>query len=213
MTTTFRYSDCYNNYCDRKEISMSETTTISATRTVDGVEVPSAGTWAIDKSHSHVGFSVRHLGVAKTRGRFGDFDGTVVVAERPEDSTAEVTIAAASVDTRDETRDGHLRSGDFLDAETFPNMTFRSTAVRRDGRGWKIDGELTIKDVTRTVTLDAEFDGAEGDPWGGTRAAFSATTELNREDFGLTWNQVLESGGLLVGKTVKVELEVELVRQ
>ena len=189
------------------------TPTPSATRTVDGVEIPAAGTWSIDPSHSHVGFSVRHLGVAKTRGRFGEFEGTVVVAERPEDSRADVTIKAASIDTRDETRDAHLRSPDFFDVETTPDITFRTTGVRRDGKGWKVDGELTIKDVTRPVTLDAGFEGAEGDPWGGTRAAFAATTQIDREDFGLTWNQVLESGGLLVGKSVKVELEVELVRQ
>ena len=189
------------------------TTSAPATRTVDGVEIPAAGTWEIDPSHSHVGFSVRHLGVAKTRGRFGEFAGTVVIAERPEDSTAEVTIKTASIDTRDETRDGHLRSPDFFDSEATPDITFRTTGVRRDGKGWKVEGDLTIKSVTKPVVLDAQFEGAEGDPWGGTRAAFAATTEVNREDFGLTWNQVLESGGLLVGKTAKVELEVELVRQ
>jgi polyisoprenoid-binding protein YceI len=188
-------------------------TTTSAARTIDGVAVPAAGTWTIDPSHSHVGFWVRHLGVTKTRGRFGTFSGTVEIADRPDDSRAEVTIDTASVDTRDEQRDGHLRSGDFFDAEQFPAMTFRSSAVRRAGDGWQIDGDLTIRDVTRPVTLQTEFEGVEGDPWGGTRAAFTASTELNREDFGLTWNQVLESGSLLVAKKVKVELEVQLVKQ
>lgn len=188
-------------------------TTTSAARTIDGVAVPATGTWTIDPSHSHVGFWVRHLGVTKTRGRFGSFSGTVEIAERPEDSRADVSIETASVDTKDPQRDGHLRSADFFDSERFPTMTFRTTAVRRANGAWQIDGELTIRDVTRPVTLDAEFEGVEGDPWGGTRAAFTATTEINREDFGLTWNQVLESGGLLVAKKARVELEVQLVKQ
>jgi polyisoprenoid-binding protein YceI len=188
-------------------------TATTAIRTVDGLEAPAAGTWAIDPSHSHVGFWVRHLGVAKTRGSFGELAGTVVVAERPEDSTVEVTIETASIDTRDEERDAHLRGPDFFDVENHPGMTFRSTGVRRSGDRWLLDGELAIREVTRPVTLDVRLEGAEQDPWGGTRTAFSASTELDREAFGLTWNQVLESGGLLVGKKVKVELEVELIRQ
>lgn len=189
------------------------TSTADGARTVDGLAVPVAGTWTIDPSHSHVGFWVRHLRVTKTRGSFGSFAGTVEIAERPEDSRADVTIETASVDTRDEQRDGHLRSPDFFSSEEFPVMTFRSTGVRRADGAWKVDGELTIRDVTRPVTLDVEFEGVEGDPWGGTRAAFTAGTEINREDFGLTWNQVLDSGGLLVAKKAKVELEVQLVRK
>lgn len=174
---------------------------------------PAAGTWRIDPSHSSIGFSVRHLGVAKTRGRFGEFEGTVRVGERPEDSSVEVTIQAASVDTRDAQRDAHLRSDDFFAVETHPTLTYRSTGVRPNGRGWVLDGELTVKGVTRPVPLDVTFEGVAPDPWGGTRAAFSATAEVNREDFGLTWNQALETGGVLVGKTAKIELEVELVKE
>jgi len=187
--------------------------TASPDRTVDGRQVPVAGTWSVDASHTSVGFSARHLGLTKVRGRFGDVRGTVVVAERPEDSSAEVVIATASVDSRDEKRDAHLRSEDFFDVERYPEITFRSRGVRPAGDGWKLDGDLTIKDVTRPVTLDLEFEGAGGDPWGGTRASFAATTEVDREDWGLTWNAALETGGFLVGKKVRLDLDVQLVRQ
>ena len=175
--------------------------------------LPTAGTWNIDPSHSEVGFSVRHLGISKTRGRFGAFTGAITVAEVPEDSSVTVEIDVASIDTRDAGRDEHLRSPDFFDAATFPTMTFRSTKVSAKGDRWLVEGELTIKGVTKQVVLATEFDGLASDPWGGQRVAFRATTEVNREDFGLTWNQVLDAGGLLVGKTVKIELEVEAVLQ
>jgi polyisoprenoid-binding protein YceI len=174
-------------------------------------ELPAAGDWTLDVSHTEVGFSVRHLGLAKVRGRFQSFEGTVHVAERPEDSSVEVTIDVASVNSRDEGRDAHLRSADFFDTETYPNLTFRSTGVRAKGNEWLVDGELTIKDITRPVVLEATFEGIGSDPWGGSRAAFSASTEIEREDWGLTWNAALEGGGFLVGKKVKIELEVELV--
>ncbi|MGD9796729.1 MAG: YceI family protein [Acidimicrobiia bacterium] len=173
--------------------------------------LPAPGDWSVDVSHTEVGFSVRHLGLAKVRGRFRAFDGVVRVADRPEDSSVEVTVDAASIDSRDEARDAHLRSADFLDVESFPALTFRSTRVRPGGRGWLVDGDLTIRGVTRPVVLDAAFEGIGGDPWGGRRAAFSASTEIDREDWGLTWNAALESGGFLVGKKVRIELEVELV--
>lgn len=175
--------------------------------------LPTAGTWNIDPSHSEVGFSVRHLGISKTRGRFGAFTGAITVADRPEDSSVTVEIDIASVDTRDAGRDEHLRSADFFDAATFPTMTFRSTKDTRKGDRWAIEGDLTIKDVTKHVVLDTSSPALASDPWGGRRVAFRATTEVNREDFGLTWNQVLDAGGLLVGKTVKIELEVEAVFQ
>jgi polyisoprenoid-binding protein YceI len=175
--------------------------------------LPAAGTWAIDASHSLVGFSVKHLGISRTRGRFGAFDGTVLVGERPEDSSVEVRIDAASIDTRDEGRDGHLRSDDFFAVEAHPAITYRSTAVTGSGERWHVDGELTIRGISRPVALDVTFEGLESDPWGGERAAFTATAEVDREEFGLTWNQVLETGGLLVGRKVRIELEVELVRQ
>jgi polyisoprenoid-binding protein YceI len=193
---------------------MTTTETNPVTRTVDGVEIPAAGTFALDASHSHVGFSVRHVMVSKTKGRFAEVEGTVVIAEQPTDSSVEVTIQAASVDTRDEARDGHLRSPDFLDVDAHPTLTYRSTAVRAAGKGrWAVDGELTVKGVTRQVPLEVTFEGGARDPWGGERIGFTATAELDREEFGLTWNQVLETGGVLVGKTVKIEIEAEAVRQ
>ena len=192
---------------------MSDTATTPATRTIDGVELPAPGTWAIDLSHSSVNFKVKHLGLGRTRGRFTQYEGTVEVAENPIDTTVAVTIDAASVDSHDAGRDEHLRSADFFDVANHPSLTFRSTGVRGGGESWKLDGELTIAGVTKPVTLDVAYEGVTVDPWGGTRAGFTATTQVNREDFGLTWNAALEAGGFLVGKTVTIELEVELVRQ
>ena len=192
---------------------MTDTTAAPATRQLDGVELPAAGTWAVDASHSSVGFKVRHLGVAKTRGRFTAFEGLVHVGEDPADTTVEVTIDAASVDSHDATRDEHLRSADFFDAADHPQLVFRSTGVAGAGDRWQLAGELTIRGVTRPVTLDVTYEGVAGDPWGGTRAGFSATAEVDREEWGLTWNAALETGGFLVGKKVTLELEVELVRQ
>jgi polyisoprenoid-binding protein YceI len=195
------------------DVQTTVTSSTGATRVVEGREIPHAGTWAVDASHTTVGFVARHLGVAKTRGRFSEVSGAAVIGERPENSSVEVSIATASVDSRDEKRDEHLRSADFFDVAQFPAITFRSTGIRADGDGWKLDGDLTIKGVTRPVVLDVEFDGASPDPWGGVRAGFTATTQVDREDWGLTWNVALETGGLLVGKKVKLELEVELVKQ
>lgn len=193
---------------------MTTTTAIAPVRTVDGIEVPAAGTFQLDASHSHVGFSVRHVMVSRTKGRFAEVDGTVVIGEDPLDSSVEVTIQAASIDTRDETRDGHLRSPDFLDVEVFPTLAYRSTKVSPAGKGrWTVEGELTVKDVTRPVPLEVTFEGGAKDPWGGERIGFTASAELDREAFGLTWNQALETGGVLVGKTVKLEIEAEAVRQ
>jgi polyisoprenoid-binding protein YceI len=192
---------------------MTDTAVPTATRTVDGLELPAAGTWAIDASHSSVNFKVRHLGIAKTRGRFTGVEGTVEVGERPEDTTVAVTIDAASVETHDATRDEHLRSADFFDVANHPNLTFHSTAVRGAGTDWVLDGELTIVGITKPVSLAVDYEGVGGDPWGGTRAGFTAKAEVNREDWGLTWNAALEAGGFLVGKTITLELEVELIRQ
>jgi polyisoprenoid-binding protein YceI len=185
--------------------------TDTAIRTVEGIELPTAGHWTIDPSHSSVEGVVRHLGLSKVRARFGSFSGAVDVAERPEDSSVHVRIDPASIDTREPARDGHLRSPDFLDVARFPTLDFRSTRVTGGGHRWQVEGDLSIRGTTRPVTLDVSFEGVDRDPWGGSRAAFSATTEIDREAFGLTWNQVLESGGLVVGKRVKVELEVEVV--
>jgi polyisoprenoid-binding protein YceI len=181
------------------------------TRTVDGAEIPAPGTYAIDASHTTAGFVVRHLMVSKVRGAFSGVSGTVAVADNVYDSTVEVDIDLASVDTRDTGRDDHLRSADFFEVEAHPTMTFRSTGVRRDGGSWLLDGDLTIKGESRPVTLDVEFLGAVTDPWGGSRLGFSATGEIDREDWGLNWNQALETGGVVVGKKVTLDIEAELV--
>ncbi len=175
---------------------------------------PSPGTWAIDTAHSTVGFVVRHLVAAKARGRFGEFGGDIHVADRPEESSVVVEIAAASIDTGQPDRDAHLRSPDFFDVEQFPTIGFRSTAARvRDEHRFEVDGDLTVRGVTKPVTLTVEYGGVVRDPFGNEKAIFSAETEVNREDFGLTWNQALETGGVLVGKTAKIELEIEATRQ
>jgi polyisoprenoid-binding protein YceI len=186
---------------------------MTMTRVVAGDTLPVAGTWTIDPSHSTVGFSVRHLGLAKVRGTFQDFTGDIVIAEDPTASSVAVEVQVASIDTRDAGRDEHLRNNDFFDVPVHPTMTFTSTSVSGSGADWKVTGDLTIRGVTRQVVLDATFEGTAGDPWGGSRAAFSATTEVNREDFGVSWNAPVETGGVLVGKKVKLEIEAEAVLQ
>lgn len=183
-------------------------------RTVDGVELPAVGTYAIDKAHTQVGFAVRHLGVSKVRGRFADFEGTLVVAEDPAQSSVNVTIDADSIDTRDEGRDQHLRTNDFFDVQNHPTWTFASTAVRYLGKGkLEIDADLTIRGTTRPVTLKGELEGVVRDPWGNHRVGFSATTEINRDDFGVSFGAVTEAGGLVVAKKVTIEIEAEAVYQ
>lgn len=176
------------------------------------VDLP-VGTWNIDLSHSAATFSVRHLMVSKVRGRFASFSGTVRVPEQPLDAEVEATIDVASIDTHDANRDTHLRSADFFDAEQYPTITFRSRSVRPQGSDFVLAGDLTIRGTTRPVELALEFNGTTGDPWGGTRAGFSATTEISRKDFGMEWNMALETGGFVVGDTVKIELEIEAVKQ
>jgi polyisoprenoid-binding protein YceI len=185
-----------------------------AARQVEGRTVPVAGTWIPDPAHSSFEFVARHL-MAKVRGRFPDFTATVEIAERPEDSSAQVELDAKSVTTRDERRDGHLQSADFFHVEQHPKITFQSTAVRPgpEENRWLLDGDLTIIGVTRPVTWDLEFHGATQDPWGGTRAAFSATTEVNRDEWGLSWNAPLETGGFLLSKNIRLEVDVELMKQ
>ena len=181
-------------------------------RNVDGATLPAAGTYNLDGSHSHVGFTVKHLMVAKVRGSFNTATATITIADEPTASTVEVSIDASSIDTRDEGRDGHLRSGDFLDVEQFPALTFTSTSVSPKGDRWEVTGDLTIKDVTKSTVLTVEFEGGSVDPWGNARIGFSATGEINREEFGLTWNQALETGGFVVGKNIKLEIEAEGVK-
>ena len=192
---------------------MSETT-IPQTRTFDGLEIPAPGTFVLDASHSHVGFVARHLVVSKARGRFGAFDGVLTLADDPLESSVEVTVDLASIDTRDEQRDEHLRGADFFDVENHSTMSFRSTAVRPSGkRRFAVDGELTSRGVTNPITLAVELDGVTRDPWGNERIAFSAEAEVDREAWGLTWNVALETGGVLVGKKVKLEIEAQAIRQ
>jgi len=187
------------------------TTTQDLTRTVDGAAVPAAGTWVIDGSHTSAEFVARHLMVAKVRGGFGSVTGTIEVAEDPAASRVEVVIDTASVSTADADRDGHIKSADFFDVETHPEMKFVSTAVRPNGSSWVLDGDLTIKDITKPVTLEFDFVGLATDPWGNQKAAFSANTTINREDWDLNWNVALETGGVLVSKKVNIEIEMQAV--
>ncbi len=181
--------------------------------TATTVQIPGyvAGTWDIDPTHSTVGFSVRHMMVSKVRGYFREFSGEIVTAENPEQSAVTATIGLASIDTRQEQRDAHIRSADFFDVENHPQMTFRSTSVRTDGADWFVDGELTIKGSTKPVTLALELNGFGPDAYGGTRAGFSARTEINRNDFGVDIKMPMDGGGVVVGEKVTVELEIEAV--
>jgi len=171
--------------------------------------------WQIDSSHSSVNFSVRHMMLSTARGHFATFSGTLDFDEsNPAAASVDVKIDVASINTKDEKRDGHLKSGDFFDADKFPHMAFKSTGVQSvSGNTAKLTGDLTIKDVTKPVVLDVEYHGQAKAPWGTTSAGFSASTKINREDWGLGWNAPLETGGVLVGKDVKIELELEAVKQ
>jgi polyisoprenoid-binding protein YceI len=194
---------------------MSEAVTTAGTRVVDGRQVPEVGTWEIDPAHASFEFVARHL-MSKVRGNFSGVQGVATVAEVPEASTLEVEMDATTVDTRDQTRDGHLRSNDFFGAEDHPTISFRSTGIRpAEGEThWKVDGDLTIRGVTRPVTVEVEFLGGGTDPWGNQRIGFSGVVpEVNREDWGLTWNAPLETGGFLLSKSVRLEIEAELVRK
>ena len=187
---------------------MAETTV--TTRRVDGTEYPAVGTYDIDVSHTRLGFAVRHMAVSKVRGEFKEFSGTLELAENPVDSKISVTLQAASVETKDENRDNHLRTNDFFDVENHPTWTFTSTAIRPvTVAEWHVDGDLSIRGVTKQVTLDATLEGVVQDPYGLHRVGFSATTTINRDDFGVSFNAALEAGGLVVSKKVDIDLEVE----
>ena len=186
-------------------------TTTPPVRTVEGTLLPAAGRWEIDPGHADVAFTGRHFMVTKVRGRFSDVRGAVTVAEDMNSSHVDVTIGMASVESGSTARDEHLRSAELFDVERFPEATFRSTSVDWRGVGGVVHGELTIHGVTRRVALDVSFEGYARDPWGGDRAIFSATTKVNREDFGITWNMALETGGVLVSKDVVITIDVETV--
>ncbi len=182
-------------------------------RSINGIELPPAGTYAFDKSHTTVGFVARHM-LSKVRGRFTEYDGEVTVGDSIEESSVTFEITASSVNTDSEQRDGHLRSDDFLDVESYPRLTFTSTELRvGEGNSFELDGRLTIKDVTNPVTLRGEFLGSGPGMQGGTLAAFSAHTTIEREDWDLTWNVAVETGGFLVGKKVDIVLDVDLLLQ
>jgi polyisoprenoid-binding protein YceI len=182
-------------------------------RVIQGVEMPPAGTYTFDPAHTTVEFIGRHM-FTKTRGRFTEAEGTIVIGEHPEDASVDVTIEAASLQSNLEQRDGHLKSPDFLNVDGYPTITFKSTGFRHTGgTSFELDGDLTIKDVTNPVTLKGEFLGTGTDPYGKVSAGFSASTSFEREDWDMTWNMALETGGWLVGKTVTVEVEVEALKQ
>jgi polyisoprenoid-binding protein YceI len=185
---------------------MSSTATTSTTGTLT--------TWNIDPAHSHVEFSVRHLMISTVRGRFGIVRGTIQSDDAdPAKGRVDIEIDVDSIDTRESQRDAHLRSADFFDVEKFPKITFRSTRITDvNGERFTLVGDLTIRGVTREVALDVTSEGRNRDPWGGERAGFSATTKIKRSDFGLTWNQALETGGVVVGDDVKISLDVETVK-
>ena len=171
------------------------------------------GTWTVDPSHSEVGFVVRHLMVSKVKGRFGGVTGTITVTENVLESVVEASAEIVTVDTRDENRDAHLKSADFFDAEKFPTISFRSTGIREKGSDYLLDGQLTIKGVSKPVTFDLEYNGAATNPMtSGQTVGFSAETEVNRKDFGLEWNVALETGGVMVADKVKIALEIEAAR-
>jgi polyisoprenoid-binding protein YceI len=181
---------------------MTDTTTID----VPGYK---AGTWVLDPSHSEVTFSVRHMMISKVRGTFGMKSATLVAPANPLEATVEASVDVASVDTKDEGRDNHLRSADFFDVENHPTMEFRSTGVRIQDGDFLVDGDLTIRGVTKPVTFDFEFGGFGVDPWGNYKAGATAKAVVNREEFGLTWNAALETGGVLVGKDITITLELQ----
>jgi len=171
------------------------------------------GTWTIDPVHSEVGFTVRHMMVSKVRGKFTGFSGKIVTGADPLDSSVTADIELGSITTGNEQRDAHLRSADFFEVDRTPVMSYRSTSIRRQGSGYVLDGQLTLKGVTRDVPLTLELNGFGPDAYGGTRAGFSATAEISRGDFGINWNAAIEGGGVVVSDKVTIQLEIEAVLQ
>jgi polyisoprenoid-binding protein YceI len=180
-----------------------------AVREIDGVSLPPAGKYELDPTHTEIGFVARHM-LTKVRGRFTEFDGTIEVAEVPEDSSVNVEVKTASVQTNTQQRDDHLRSADFFESEDYPVMTFRSTGWRHTGgSSFELDGELTIRDVTKPLTLQGEFHGWGKDPFENTKIFAEAKATVAREDWDLTWNVAVETGGFLVSKSIDIVIDVE----
>ena len=179
------------------------------------VEAPvKSSSWKIDPAHTNVEFAAKHLMITTVKGRIPLIEGEIVISvSDPSRSSVTARLEAAGIDTRTGQRDDHLRSADFLDAANYPEITFQSTRITGTKSELEVTGNLTIRGVTREVTLDVTNEGTTKDPWGGDRIAFSATTKLDRRDFGLTWNQAIEAGGVLVGNDVKVSIDVQAVRQ
>jgi polyisoprenoid-binding protein YceI len=171
-----------------------------------------AGTWNVDPSHSTVGFTARHLMITKVRGSFKTFTGSITVAADPLQSKVEATVEVDSVDTGDANRDGHLKSGDFFELEKYPAMKLVSTGIAAKGSNYVMNADLTIKGVTKPVQFDLEFDGVNTDPWGNVKAGFTASTEINRKDWGMEWNAVLETGGVVVSEKIALTLDIQAVR-
>ena len=190
------------------------TESVANTRAFEGLQIPAAGTYDLDAAHKRVGFVARHLMVSKVRGQFADASAVITIAEDPLQSSVTASINTASIETGQTDRDNHLRSGDFFESEKYPTMDFRSTGIKSHaGAEFVLDGELTIKGVTKPVELTVEFEGAGASPYGFSVFGFSATTEIDREDWGLTWNMALESGGVMVSKKIKIEIEGEAIRR
>ncbi len=181
----------------------------SALTPVDGL---TAGSWTVDAGHTSIGFVARHMMVTKVRGVFTDFTADVVIGDDPLDSSVTAEVQMASIDTGNADRDGHLRTNDFFDVEQYPTMSLRSTSLVPNGSDYVMHADLTIKGVTRPVEFELAFDGVAKDPWGGTRAGFSATTTINRRDWGIEFNAPLDTGGVLVSDKVSIELDVQLVK-
>ena len=172
-----------------------------------------AQTWKLDASHSSIEFAAKHMMFTTVNGRFAEVVGTIDTnGDAPDSAAVRVTLKSASIDTRSDQRDGHLRSADFLDVENFPKLTFTSTKIAGTKDRFTITGDLTIRGTTKSVTLDATYEGAGINPWGGERLGFSADTKIDRREFGLTWNQALEAGGILVSNEIRIHIEAQLVR-
>ena len=186
------------------------------TMTATAQAAPTTGArtqWKLDATHTSVEFSAKHLMITTVKGRIADVEGTIEIDEKnPKNSSVDAVLKAASIDSRTTQRDDHLRSGDFLNVEKFPEIRFRSTKIEGGREEFKLTGDLTIRDVTKPITLDVTFEGETKDPWGGERAGFSAKGKFDRRDFGLTWNQVLEAGGVAVGNEIKINVEVEAIK-